>query len=111
MRRLLLALAFGLVAATADAGDLYYTQTGDRNVYAVSEAGGTPRVVLNGSEYGGGIASRPTRFNHVGSNGQAFLHPVTTGQYTDTELLFRDATGAIATRKVTDLAANTLKPV
>lgn len=115
MRRLLLALLLGLVAAPSYAADLYYTQSGDRNVYAVSEAGGTPRIVLNGTEYAGGNAGRPTQRNHAGSNGQAFLHAVTppaSGAYTDTELLFRDPTGAIATRKITDLVANnTLKPV
>ena len=38
MRRLLFALLLGLVAAPSYAADLYYTQSGDRNVYAVSEA-------------------------------------------------------------------------
>jgi hypothetical protein len=116
MRRLLFALAFGLVAAPAGAADLYYTQTGgDRNVYAVNASGGTPRIVLSSAEYTGPLPSQVTWRNHAGSNGQALLHGTSSGAYPnpeELELIYRDPSGAVVTKQVTDLgsAASPFKP-
>ena len=116
MRRLLLALLLGLLAAPSYAGDLYYTQAGsDRNVYAVNANGGTPRIVLNGAEYAGNMPHMATWRNHAGSNGQAFLHGTSSASYpnpSELELIYRAPTGAVVTKRVTDLgsAASPFKP-
>jgi hypothetical protein len=111
MRRLLLALFLGLVASSADAGELYYslTTTTDNNIYAVNEAGGVPHIVLHSTEYSGVKPTRVTRFNHVASNGQALIRSATV-QSADIELLYRATDGTIVTRLVTNLGANTFKP-
>ena len=74
VRRLLLTLPLCLLATPSNAGEMYYRTPGDPNsgnIYAVNENGGTPRVVLNNSEYSAGYTAAMTRFNHAGSNGQA----------------------------------------
>ncbi len=110
MRRLLLALLLGLVAAPSYGGDLYYNlqTSGDYNVYAVAETGGSPRIVLSFTEYTGNRPAVVTNLNHATSNGQAFVRA--TGDVADIELLYRAADGTIKTNRVTDLGANTFKP-
>lgn len=114
MRPLLLTLAIGFAAAPSYAGDLYYIQTGgDRNVYAVSVNADTPRIVLASSEYTGNVVRGVTRYNHAGSNGQAFLQTTGNSLYNDPadiQLLWRGPDGAISTKRITDLSANTLLP-
>jgi hypothetical protein len=108
MRRLLFALLLSPLAAPSYAGDLYYRTHGDvnsRNIYAVNENGGTPRVVLGHSEYPDGSPVKMTRFNHAGSNGQAlFQADYSAGEL---QLIFRASNGQVVTRQVTNLAGGT----
>ncbi|WP_406698913.1 hypothetical protein V5E97_08500 [Singulisphaera sp. Ch08] len=114
MRRLVLAVLLGLVAARSDAGELYYSTPGDpnsRNIYAVNENGGTPRVVLYGSEYPSGSIAGMTRFNHAGSNGQALVQAKPySAPAADIQLVYRASNGQVITRPVTDLEGEGLNP-
>lgn len=105
MRRLLLALLLGLVAAPSDAGEMYYRTPGDPNsgnIYAVNENGGTPRVVLGASEYTAGATIGMTRFNHAGSNGQALFQG--SNAASELQLVYRAPNGQVVTKPVTNLA-------
>ena len=49
MRRSYFAILLGFMAASAQAGEMYYRTPGDPNsgnIYAVNENGGTPRVCI-----------------------------------------------------------------
>lgn len=110
MRRLLLALLLGLVAAPSDAGEMYYRNLGgSADVLAVSEATGATRAVLKGTEYTLGLQYGLTRFNHAGSNGQALVQGQ-SASLADIQLVYRLPNGTVVTKFVTKLGGNALKP-
>ncbi|MFO0950159.1 MAG: hypothetical protein U0835_03210 [Isosphaeraceae bacterium] len=114
MRRVLLTLLCGFATSSLNAGELYYRTPGDTNsgnIYAVNENGGTPRVVLYASEYSPGGVVGMTRYNHVGSNGQALVQTRAYPATPDIELVFRAPNRAVISRPVTAFGANnTLVP-
>ena len=114
MRRLLLALILGLASNVSEAGELYYRIPGDpnsRNIYAVDENGGTPRLILDATEYPLGSIAGMTRFNHAGSNGQALLQSKPySAPAADIQLVYRALNGTVITLPVTALEGVGLNP-
>src|SRR4051794_22469925 len=108
MRRLLLALTLGLVAAPSYAGDMYYRTQNSFDIKAVPVTGGTPRVVLRSTEYKVGYIYGMTRYNHVGSNGQALLqsYPLDGSSPVNLQLIYRAPSGMVVTKPVTNLGSN-----
>lgn len=114
MRRVFFTLLCGFATSSLNAGELYYRTPGDANsgnIYAVNENGGTPRVVLHASEYRPGGIVGVTRYNHVGSNGQALVQTKAYPAPADIELVFRAPNNAVISTPVTAFGAvNTLVP-
>ncbi|WP_406697428.1 hypothetical protein V5E97_01090 [Singulisphaera sp. Ch08] len=116
MRRLLLALLLGLVAAPSYAGDMYYRVVGSSDIRAVSDNGGNSRVVLRSTEYKAGslFGMTMTRYNHPGSNGQALLQgyspPDSVDAPYDLQLIYRARDAVVVTRQVTRLGGNQPRP-
>jgi hypothetical protein len=98
VRRLFLTLLVSFMTSASHAGTMYYRTTIDRTVYAVSDTGGSPQVVIRASELPAGNYWNMTRHNHVASNGQALLmiQP-------DLLLVYRAPNGAVVSKQVTAL--------